>query len=92
MTIVNRRGKVVLLHDGVIYVIGRDAYIFVVVKGCTKVDFFEISSHESGTGCQYCADKEAFDGDDICSVSADITRVVNKITTNSTSYNIFLYF
>ena len=50
MTIVNRRGKVVLLHDGVIYVIGRDAYIFVVVKGCTKVDFFEMVSNSYNLG------------------------------------------
>ena len=48
---VNKRGKIVLLHDGVRDLLDMDAHAFINIEGCAEVDFFEIGSHESGTGC-----------------------------------------
>ena len=91
MAIVHKRGKIVLFQYVVGYVLDMDAHVFIAVEGCAKKDFFEVSSHELVNGCLYCAVEEAFDGDKIRSFSADITGVVDEITTNSPSYDFFYF-
>ena len=52
---------------------------------------FNISSHELGTRFIYCTVEDAFDGDEILIFSADITGVVDEISTNIPN-SFFLYF
>ena len=85
--IANKRGNIVFLNDGLGDSLDRYGRVFIAVEGCAKIDFFEVSSHELVNGCLYCAVEEAFDGDKIRSFSADITGVVDEITTNSPSYD-----
>ena len=39
VTIVNKRGKFLLLHDGVNSVLDRDAHAFMEVEGCDRIEF-----------------------------------------------------
>ena len=92
MFIVNKRGKILFFHYGVRDLLERDAHVFIMVKGCAKIDFFEIVSHESGTGCRDCSVEESFYGDKIHSFSAEISELVDEIATNNPSDALFLYF
>ena len=92
MFIVNKRDRILLFLGGVRDVLDRDARVFIMVKGCAKIDFFDIGSHESGPGCQYCSVEEAFYGDKIHSFSAEISGLVDENATNNPLDALFLYF
>ena len=47
----NKRGKVVLFNDGFGYVLVRYGNVLIVLNWFAKIDFFEISRYELGTGC-----------------------------------------
>ena len=51
MSLVKKRGTLLLFHEGVGYVLDRDAHIFIVVERCYKIVCFDISGNKLGTGC-----------------------------------------
>ena len=51
MSLVKKRGTLLLFHDGVGYVLDRDVYVSIVVEGCYKIVCFDISGNKLGTGC-----------------------------------------
>ena len=58
MAIVKKRYNILLLLNGVRYVLNRDSRVFIMVKGCAKEENSEIGSHESGIRCHDCSVKE----------------------------------
>ena len=51
MAIVHKRANIILINDGVRYVLDRDAHVFIAVEKCAKIYFLEVGSHQSGNGC-----------------------------------------
>ena len=51
VVIVKKRGKVVLFNDCFGYVLVRYGNVLIVLNWFAKIDFFEISRYELGTGC-----------------------------------------
>jgi hypothetical protein len=79
-----------MVHNGGRDVFYGDAHVFISSHGCVQVEILDDGSHELCTGCGEDAVEETLCCGEVSGFGADVTLVVDSITTNSKADTSFI--